>query len=76
MKKGYYDIVLIIILEKSKLIHIIPYLLKKCWLFSLILIKWVVNKNKNNYCYNISLENGLYKDKSNTKYFEMSVCIP
>ena len=63
-------------MEKSKLIHIIPYLLKKYWLFSLILIKWVVNKNKNNYCYNICLENGFYKDKSNTKYFEMSVCIP
>ena len=30
----------------------------------MILIKSVVNKNKNDYCYNIFLEKGLYKDKS------------
>ena len=35
----------------------------------IILIKSVVNKNKNNYYYNIFLEKGSYKDKSNTKYF-------
>ena len=35
----------------------------------IILIKSVVNKNKNEYYYNIFLEEGLYKDKSNTKYF-------
>ena len=34
-----------------------------------ILIKSVVNKNKNEYYCNIFLEKGLYKDKSNTKYF-------
>ena len=33
------------------------------------IIKSVVNKNKNEYCYNIFLEKGLYKDKSNTEYF-------
>ena len=33
-----------------------------------ILIKAVV-KNKNNYCYIIFLEKGLYKNKSNTRYF-------
>ena len=35
----------------------------------IILIKSVVNKNKNNYYYNIFLEKGLHKDKSDTKYF-------
>ena len=34
----------------------------------IILRKSVVNKNKN-YYYNIFLEIGLYKDKSNTRYF-------
>ena len=34
-----------------------------------ILIKSVVNKNKNAYYYNIFLEKRLYKDKSNTEYF-------
>ena len=34
-----------------------------------MLIKSVVNKNKNHYYYNIFLEKGLYKDKSNTQYF-------
>ena len=32
----------------------------------ILLIKSVVNKNKNNYFYNIFLEKGSYKDKSNT----------
>ena len=35
----------------------------------IILIKSVFNKNKNNCCYNIFLEKGLYKDKSDTRYF-------
>ena len=35
----------------------------------IILIKSVVNKNKNEYNYNIFLEKGLHKDKSNTQYF-------
>ena len=34
-----------------------------------MLIKSVVNKNKNNYYNNIFLENGSYEDKSNTQYF-------
>ena len=34
----------------------------------LILIKLVVNESKNN-CYNMFLEKGLYKDKSNIRYF-------
>ena len=41
----------------------------------IILITSVVNKNKNNYYHNIILEKGLYKDKSNTEYFKMNVCI-
>ena len=35
----------------------------------IMLIQSVVNENKNNYCYNIILGKGSYKDKSNTKYF-------
>ena len=35
----------------------------------IILIKSVVNKNKNEYYYNIFLEKGLYIDKSDTQYF-------
>ena len=35
----------------------------------IILIKSVVNKNKDENYYNIFLEKGLYKDKSNTEYF-------
>ena len=35
----------------------------------IILIKLVVNKNKNEYYYNILLEKGSYKDKSNTRCF-------
>ena len=37
----------------------------------IILTKSVVNKNENNNCYyNIFLEKGLYKEKSNTQYFK------
>ena len=35
----------------------------------IIFIKSVVDKNKNNYYYNMLLEKGLYKDKSNAEYF-------
>ena len=35
----------------------------------IILIKLVANQNKNEYCYNIFSEKGLYKDKSSTQYF-------
>ena len=35
----------------------------------IIPIKSVVNKNKDEYYYNIFLQKGLYKDKTNTKYF-------
>ena len=35
----------------------------------IILIKLVVNKNKNDYYYNMFLKKDSYKDKSNTKYF-------
>ena len=37
--------------------------------YVIILVKSVVNKNKNECCYNIFLEKGLYKDKSDTRYF-------
>ena len=36
---------------------------------AIILIKSVVNKNKNEYYFKIYLEKGLCKDKSNTEYF-------
>ena len=36
---------------------------------AIILIKSVVNKNKNECYYNIFLEKGLCKDESNTEYF-------
>ena len=35
----------------------------------IILIKSVINKNKNEYYYNTFLEKGSYKDKSYTEYF-------
>ena len=63
---------MIIILEKSEFIHIILYLLKKILTFHdfvIIHIMPVLNKNKNEYYYNIFLEKGLYKDKSNIEYF-------
>ena len=40
-----------------------------------IFLKSVVNKNKNEYYYNIFLGKGLFKDKSNTEYFQMNACI-
>ena len=41
----------------------------------IILIKSVVNKNKNHYYCNIFLEKGLYGDKSYTQFFKMNVCM-
>ena len=35
----------------------------------IILIKSVINKYKNHYNYNIYLEKGSYKDRSNAEYF-------
>ena len=35
-----------------------------------MLIKSVVNENRNNYYYNIFFKNGSYKDKSNAQYFD------
>ena len=71
MKKVVLQIVLIIILQQSELIHIILYLLKKILAFHnfIKLIKSVVNKNENNYYYNIFLEKSTYEDKSNTQSF-------
>ena len=36
----------------------------------IILIKSVVNKDKNDYYFNIFLKESLYKDKSNAEYFK------
>ena len=41
----------------------------------IILIKLVVNKDKNDYYYNLFLEKGLYKDNFNTRYSQINVCI-
>ena len=41
----------------------------------IILIRSVVNKNKNNHYYNMFLEKGLYENKSNTHCFKINVCI-
>ena len=49
--------------------------IEKIWTFHVtIIVKSVVNKNKNYYYY-IFLEKGLYKDKFDTQYFQMNVCI-
>ena len=63
------SIVLIIILQESELTHSLP--IGKILAFHnvKILIKSFVNKNKYHYCYNIFLEKGSNKDKSNTQYF-------
>ena len=44
---------------------------EKAWALHnfIVLIKSVVNKNKNDYFYNIFLEKGLYEDKSYKQYF-------
>ena len=70
INKMVSEIVLMIILQESELIHITLYLIDKiltCHV--IILIKSVVSKNKYDYYYNKFLEKGLYKDKSNTQYF-------
>ena len=41
----------------------------------IILIKLVVNKDKNDYYYNLFLGKGLNKDKFDTRYFEINVCM-
>ena len=58
VKKVVFQIVLIIILQESELTHVIIYLLKKILAFhnAIILIMSVLNKNKNEYSYNIFLE--------------------
>ena len=58
VKKVVFQIVLIIILQESELIHVIIYLLKKILAFhnAIILIMSVLNKNKNEYSYNLFLE--------------------
>ena len=61
------QIVLVIILEKSELLHIIGKVLT--FHNVMIFIKSVFNRKKNEYLYNIFSEKGLYKDKSNTGFF-------
>ena len=67
MKKVVLQIALIINLEESESIQMIIYLLKKYNV--IILIKLVGDKNEDKYYYNIFLEKGLHKDKSNTESF-------
>ena len=58
VKKVVLHIVLIIILQESELIQVIP--IEKTLTFHnvIVLIKSVFNKNENNYYYNIFLEKG------------------
>ena len=43
--------------------------IEKMLTFHIIHTKSVVTKNKNEYYYNIFLEKGSYKDKTDTRYF-------
>ena len=62
-EKVVLKIVLIIILERSKFIHILT-------LHNfIILVKSFANKNENKYYYNMYLEKGSNKYKSNEQYF-------
>ena len=67
MKKVVLQTVLIIILENSY--NSLP--IERLLTFHnvVILTKSVVNKNQNEYYYNIFSEKGLYKDKSGRRYF-------
>ena len=71
MKKVVSQIVLIILLQESEIdsYNFLP--IEKVLPFHnvIILIKSLVNENKNEYHYNILLEKGSYKDKSITQYF-------
>ena len=39
----------------------------------IILVKSIVNKNKSEHYYSMFLEKGSFKDKSNTRYFQINV---
>ena len=69
MKKVVLQILWIIILQESEPYNSLPK--EKILTFHnvIILIKSFVNRNKNEYYYNIFLEKGSYKIKSNTRYF-------
>ena len=71
MKKVVSQIVLIILLQESEIDSYNSLPIEKILPFRnvIILIKSVVNENKNEYHYNILLEKGSYKDKSITQYF-------
>ena len=68
LKKVVLQIVLIIVLKESELIHIIFCLQKKIPTFHsiIILIKSIVNKKKNHRYYIGFFKKDSYKDKSNT----------
>ena len=64
---------LIIILEKSELVHNSLPIAKKLTIHSvMILIKSVVNKNKNEYYCNIFIEKDSHKDEFDTRFFQMN----
>ena len=68
LKKVVLQIVLIIVLKESELIHIIFCLQKKIPTFHsiIILIKSIVNKKKNHRYYIGFFKKDSYKDKCNT----------
>ena len=71
VKKVVLQIVLIIIFARIRIDSYNSLLTEKSLTFhnGIILIKSVVNKNKNNYYHNIFLKKGSYKDQSNTECF-------
>ena len=56
MVKVVIHMLFLIIMQESKLIHMILCLKKKYWLCVMMLIQEVFDKNKNYYCHNIFLE--------------------
>ena len=60
-------------MEKSELVHNSLPIAKKLTIHSvMILIKSVVNKNKNEYYYNIFIEKDSHKDEFDTRFFQMN----
>ena len=76
-KKVVLQIVLVIVLERSELVDMILYLLKKILTFHsvIILIKSFINKNKNIYYDNTFLEKGLHKDRWLFVYYKCYIMI-
>ena len=68
-EKGSFLQIVLIIITRIDSYNSFP--IEKVLVFHnvIILIKSVLNRNKNEYYYDIFLEKGLYKEKSSTVYF-------